>query len=49
MKQSKSFYYRAKELHFDNVVIFAIRGPGELYMTANNLESLKSVNKTYCK
>ncbi len=47
MKQSKSFYYQAKELHFDNMVIFAIRGPGELYMTANNLESLKSVNKTY--
>jgi hypothetical protein len=50
MKQSKSLYYQAKELvHFDNMVTFAIRGPGELYMTANNLESLKSVNKTYCK
>jgi hypothetical protein len=49
MKQSKSLYYRAKELHFDNVVIFAIRGPGELYMTANDLKSLKSVNKTYRK
>jgi hypothetical protein len=49
MKQSKSLYYQAKELHFNNMVIFVIRGPGELYMTANNLESLKSVNKTYRK
>jgi hypothetical protein len=47
MKQSKSLYYQAKELHFNNVVIFAIRGPGELYMTADNLESLISVNKAY--
>ncbi len=47
MKQSKSLYYQAKELLFNNVVIFAIRSPGELYMTADDLASLKSVNKTY--
>jgi hypothetical protein len=47
MKQSTNLYYQAKELHFNNVVVFAIRGPGELYMTADDFESLKSVNKTY--
>jgi hypothetical protein len=49
MKPSLDLYYWAKELHFDNVVIFVIRWPGVLYLTANNLESLKSLNRHYCE
>jgi hypothetical protein len=47
MKPSSDLYYRAKELHFDNVVIFVIRWPGILYLTADNLESLRSLNRHY--
>ena len=49
MKPSSDLYYWAKELHFDNVVIFVIRWPGILYLTVNNLESLRSLNRHYCK
>ncbi len=41
MKQSTNLYYQAKELHFDNVVIFVIRGLGVLFSRANDMESLK--------
>jgi hypothetical protein len=49
MKPSLDLYYRAKELHFDNVVIFVIRWPGVLYLAADNLESLRSLNRHYSK
>jgi hypothetical protein len=39
MKQSMNLYYQAKELHLNNVVIFVIRWPGVLFLTANDLES----------
>jgi hypothetical protein len=48
MKPSSDLYYWAKELHFDNVVIFVVRWPSIIYLTANNLESLRSLNKHYC-
>ncbi len=49
MKPSSDLYYQAKELHFDNVVIFVIWWPGILYLTADNLESLRSLNRHYGK
>ncbi len=47
MKPSLDLYYRAKDPHFDNVVIFVVRWPGVLYLTADDLESLRSSNKHY--
>jgi hypothetical protein len=47
MKPSLDLYYRAKDPHFDNVVIFVVRWPGVLYLTANELDSLRSLNKHY--
>ncbi len=41
MKQSTNLYYQAKELYFDNVVIFV------LFLMADDLESLKSLNRIY--
>jgi hypothetical protein len=49
MKPNLDLYYQAKELHFNNVMIFVIRWPGVLYLTADYLESLKSLNRHYCK
>ncbi len=45
MKPSLDLYYQAKDPHFDNVVIFVVRWPGVLFLTAGDLESLKSLNK----
>jgi hypothetical protein len=39
MKPSSDLYYRAKDPHFNNVVIFEVRWPGVLYLTADGLES----------
>ncbi len=47
MKPSLDLYYWAKELYFNSVVIFVIRWPGILYLTADNLESLRSLNRHY--
>jgi hypothetical protein len=47
MKPSLDLYYQAKDPHFDNVVIFVVKWLGVLYLTANNLESLRSLNKHY--
>ncbi len=49
IKPSLDCYYWAKELHFNNVVIFVIMWPGVLYLTADNLESLRSLNRHYCE
>ncbi len=45
MKQSTNLYYQAKELHSDNVEIFVIRWTGVPFLTANDLESLTSLNR----
>jgi hypothetical protein len=46
IKPSTKLYYRAKDPHFDNMVIFLFKWP-ELYLTADDLDKLKRVNKTY--
>ncbi len=48
MKPSSDLYHWAKDPHFNKVVVFVVRWPGVLYLTANNLESLRSLNKHYC-
>jgi hypothetical protein len=47
MKPSARLYYRAKHLHFDNVVIFIVKWPGRLYLTDEDLGSLKGVSEIY--
>jgi hypothetical protein len=46
MKPSPSLYYRVKDLHFDNVVIFIVMSY-KLYLTDAELANLKSLNKMY--
>jgi hypothetical protein len=48
MKPSMKLYYRAKDPHFDNVVIFLFKWP-EPFLTADDLDNLKRVNKIYRK
>jgi hypothetical protein len=48
MQPSMSLYYRVKDLHFDNVVVFLIKWH-ELYLMTNELENVKSLNKLYCE
>jgi hypothetical protein len=47
MKPSARLYYRARDLHFDNVVIFLARWRGRLYLTEDDLTRLKGVSKIY--
>ena len=48
MKLSTSLYYRAKNLHFNNMVIFIVKSY-ELYLTTGKLKNLKNLSKSYCK
>jgi hypothetical protein len=48
MKPSSSLYYRVRDLHLDNVMIFLVKSY-ELYFTESELVNLKCVNKMYCK
>jgi hypothetical protein len=47
MKPSARLYYRAKDLNFDNVVIFLARWQGRLYLMDDDLTRLKGVSKIY--
>jgi hypothetical protein len=48
MKPSSSLYYRVKDLHFDNMVVFLTKWH-ELFLMTSELEIIKSLNKLYCK
>ena len=48
MKPSTNLYYRVKDLHFDNVVIFLIKWH-ELYLTNKDLNNMRNLSKMYCE
>ena len=48
MKPSTNLYYRVKDLHFDNVVIFLIKWH-KLYLTNEDLNNMRNLSKMYCE
>jgi hypothetical protein len=46
MKPSTNLYYRVKDLHFDNAVIFLFKWH-ELYLTNEDLNNMRKLSKMY--
>ena len=46
MKPSMNLYYRVKDLHFENVVIFLIKWH-KLYLTDEDLDNMRNLSKMY--